>query len=225
MSEKKTIKIKRNKILCMFSGGLDSLGALYLLLKDPAYQDKQIHVHHLVLKNLENRYIAEKASCEKIVNYFKSNSYRSFTMTESQHDMSFLKKYFVYDSVMYGFMAANMVLNDLSISQIAIGSNFDDKNNRGSIERANKGRSLFQTMLPEKVRYITNYLYPVAHLSKYQIWQMLPEELRKMAWSCRQPVYLENKISPCKKCRTCLEMKQIIKADSQSAWAHPLGLG
>jgi len=218
----KNHSVVKAKILCMFSGGLDSLGALYRLLTAPEYRDKKIHVHHLILKNIENRALAEQAACKNILNYFRANDYPEFEYTESLHDVSFLRHYFIYDSVMYGFIGANMMINDKSIVAMAIGSNGDDRKDLSTILRANKGRDVYHALLPDQMRYQRPYIYPVVHMSKKQIWDMLPKDLRKLAWSCRKPVYENNRVLACGKCKTCHEVKKLMLAERQAQQNHSL---
>ena len=51
----------------MFSGGLDSLACLYLLLIRDEYKDYEIIVYHVNLINLENRTLAESIASNNIV--------------------------------------------------------------------------------------------------------------------------------------------------------------
>ena len=50
-------------------------------------------------------------------------------------------------------------------------------------------------------------IYPVMDLTKKQIWEMLPEDLQKLIWSCRRPITSNYSIIPCGKCVTCVSMK------------------
>jgi 7-cyano-7-deazaguanine synthase in queuosine biosynthesis len=57
--------------LLMFSGGLDSTGAFWQLM-----QDKQnIHVHHMHLKNVEQRWTAESKSTADIVELYEEHRF------------------------------------------------------------------------------------------------------------------------------------------------------
>jgi tRNA(Ile)-lysidine synthase TilS/MesJ len=58
-------------ILCMFSGGVDSTGALFRLLTHRDYRSFSIHVHHIHLLNIERRALAEKQACQGILQVFK----------------------------------------------------------------------------------------------------------------------------------------------------------
>lgn len=225
MPENKTITIKRDKILCLLSGGLESLGALFVVLKDPAFQNRKIHVHHVGLKTKQNEGLVEKVSCERIVSYLKSDGYKGLECSESLHDVSFLDRHQVEPSLIAGFMAANLVINDLSISAVVFGSSLDSAQHVAGVKKLNQTRSLFQSMLMEDLRYSTGFITPTAHMSKLQIWKMLPLELRKLTWVCEQPVYKKKQVFMCQKCQSCVDFQKLIKAEAQSEWAHPLGLG
>jgi 7-cyano-7-deazaguanine synthase in queuosine biosynthesis len=51
-------------------------------------------------------------------------------------------------------------------------------------------------------------IYPVMNMSKREIYEMLPESIRNMFWSCRRPIYEDSKIKPCGVCGTCIELKK-----------------
>ena len=203
---------KKETILCMLSGGLDSLGMLYLLLTDKRYQTYHIHVHHMVLKNIENRALAEKLACQNIVEYLRSRKYRDFQYTESLFEYGFMQNFFMFDSSIYGFMGANMMINDPAIVMMSSGRSKDDiDNDEGDYRRINQGLDVYHAVLPEQIKYQRPYLLPVAHLTRRQIWDMLPSDLRELSWSCRTPVYEEELVRECGKCETCIIMKNVRK--------------
>jgi hypothetical protein len=209
MAEKNK-KNEQQGILCMFSGGLDSVGALYLLLTDPRYARFKIHVHHMVLKNIENRALAEKVACGKIVDFLREKDFRAFEYTESLHDYSFMRRYFIYDSSMVGFMGASMLLNDQSLVMMANGRTRNDLDpDPKAYKRMNLGQEIYHAILPPEIRYQRPFLHPVAHLTHEQIYRMLPGELRDLAWSCRTPKYDGDDIRECGRCSACKRMKQI----------------
>jgi len=201
---------KKQTILCMFSGGLDSLGVLYLLLTDNRYQAYNIHVHHMVLKNIENRAVAEKTACSNIVEYFRQHQFRDFDYTESLFDYAFMDQFFMFDSTIYGFMGANMMINDPQIVMMASGRSQDDiKSDGKDFSRINQGLDVYHAVLPQAIRYQRPYILPVAHLTRQQIWDLLPGNLRLLAWSCRTPVYENDQIHECGQCASCKSMKII----------------
>jgi 7-cyano-7-deazaguanine synthase in queuosine biosynthesis len=92
---------------------------------------------------------------------------------------------------------------------VAIGRTQSDDNIEVR-ERATRGNELLKLFAPNVEK-----IYPVGHLTKLEIYNMLPEELRNMTWSCRTPIYTEdNSIHECGKCKTCLELKSIKNHDT-----------
>jgi hypothetical protein len=203
-------KNEKQSILCMFSGGLDSVGMLYVLLTEPRYAKFKLHVHHMVLKNIENRALAEKRACANIVGFLRDKAFRAFEYTESLHDYSFMRRYFIYDTSLMGFMGANIMLNDPSLVMMATGTTRDDlDSDPGTLKRMNLGMDIYHAILPAEIRYQRPYLRPVTNLTHEQIYRMLPSELRDLAWSCRTPRYDGEDIHECGKCSACKRMKQI----------------
>lgn len=205
-------KKEKKTILCMYSGGLDSLGVLYLLLTDKKYESFNIHVHHLILKNIEKRDHAEQIAVRSTIEFFKKNKFRKFTYSESAHDYTFLRRYFIFDTYWYAFMAANIMIADQSIMHVAVGRTKGDIGSGSSMRNANRGHEIFHATLPLEIRFHRSYIYPVMHLEKKEIWDLLPKDLRGLSWSCRRPIYRNQKPHRCGKCNTCKEMKAILNA-------------
>jgi tRNA(Ile)-lysidine synthase TilS/MesJ len=200
----------------MYSGGLDSLGALYRLLTDAKYENFGLHIHHLNLRNRENRVLAEHKAIKSTLAYFRNSRYRNFLYTESSHDYSFMRKYFTFDTYWYAFMAANIITADNAIRHVAVGRTKTDIESAASMNHAKRGHEIFHATLALDKRFTRSYIYPVAHMTKKQIWEMLPADLRELSWSCRRPVNQDGGAQPCGKCRTCKEMAEI-KTAAQAA--------
>ncbi|MEN9782243.1 MAG: hypothetical protein RL208_393 [Pseudomonadota bacterium] len=60
------------KILLMFSGGLDCCYLLNKLIESETYKTNHITLHHITLKDDTQRYIAEDRQAKKIYNYYLS---------------------------------------------------------------------------------------------------------------------------------------------------------
>lgn len=200
-----------SNILLMFSGGLDSTGALWNLLQDSKHR---IHLHHLHLFNQERRAKAENIAVKNILSYL-SKKYNTIKYSESYHQYpSYLHidnntkvtyQNFMFDSDIYNFIAATICFCLPDIKKVAIGRTKSDHNS-DVIERAVRGNKLLEIFAPNIEK-----IYPVEHLTKCEIYNILPKELRDMTWSCRTPVYniKENIFKECKKCKTCLELNEI----------------
>ena len=192
-----------SNVLLMFSGGVDSLGALYLLLTDEKYKDYNIHVHHLHLHNIEQRHYAEKDSVDKIVQYLKDNQYRVFEYTESLHYFPTFKNNFPYDSDMVLFAGGIVCLCDNTITHYASGITLTDIRSSMPNGHVNATRTTFDRLVPNVKR-----IYPVEKYTKEEIINFLPKDLLALAWSCRTPIYDDNETAhPCNRCKTCMTMK------------------
>lgn len=201
----------RSKILCLFSGGLDSAGALWKLIHDTTYADYDILVHHVHLVNSTNRFTAEKQAIEQTIPLFNKYTQRKLYYSSTIIDFAFLGKSVPIDADLYGFVAANLVNIDLSIKFIALGRTLDDKNSGNDpltqlVDRINNALYLCNYTRPTFTT--AECLTPVVTMTKQQIWAMLPPEIRTSTWSCRTPIYQADVTgsliaTPCQNCHAC----------------------
>jgi 7-cyano-7-deazaguanine synthase in queuosine biosynthesis len=200
-----------SNILLMFSGGLDSTGALWNLLQN---KDNRVHLHHLYLVNKEKRAEAELRSVKNIISYISKShiikysqsyhEYPSYSYLKAIDNKLILNQNFIFDSDIYNFTAASICKCLPSIKKVALGRTKSDMS-EDIEERAIRGTELLKLFVPnvEKV-------YPVEHLTKAEIYNIIPKELRDMTWSCRTPIIRDKDIfKECGKCKTCLEINQI----------------
>ncbi|MBC8549615.1 MAG: hypothetical protein H8D23_08180 [Candidatus Brocadiales bacterium] len=202
------------KILCMYSGGLDSLGVLYKLLTAEEYADYKILVHHMILDNREDRAEAEKTAVEKTMTYFRENDYHPFEYTESTHEYRFQKTDFMWDMNICAFIAGSICATDVRIINVAMGRTETDIQVGGNSlfeEHMQMAQNVFKATLAVvrlKRKRAPKYIFPVMEMSKLDIWNMLPEELRRMSWSCRTPIYEDGNPTPCMHCNTCMDLQK-----------------
>jgi 7-cyano-7-deazaguanine synthase in queuosine biosynthesis len=184
----------------MFSGGLDSTGALWKLLQD---ESNKIHLHHLRLVNKENRTKAEDIAVQNIIEYI--NQIRSVNYSQSYHEYPSYNNAFIWDSDLYNFIAGTICMSLKNIKSVAIGRTKSDSEEISTMTRAIRGTKIFKLLAPNVEK-----IYPVVHLTKTEVYNILPEELRDMTWSCRRPIYIdENMITECGECKTCLQLETI----------------
>lgn len=212
--EKYNLDIDDSDTLLMLSGGLDSTGALWQLLQN---KEQKVHIHHLYLLNKQNRAEAEQRSVKNILLYL-SKLYK-FKYSESYHEYPFysyieninteteevkVTQNFIPDSDIYNFIAGTICLSLPTIKKVAVGRTKSDYGS-DTEERTIRANKLLQLFAPNVQK-----IYPVGHLTKTEIYNMLPEELRNMTWSCRNPINLnENTSKECGKCKTCSELNAI----------------
>lgn len=182
-------------ILVLFSGGLDSTGVLWKLI----HSKEELLVHHLYLSNKENRAEAEAIAVKDIVKYMKK--IRDFHYTESFHEYPSFNGNFMWDSDIYNFVAGTICISVKTIKEVAIGRTRSDV---GFDQRAERGTQMLNILAPDAKK-----IYPVADMTKKEIYDMLPEDLRKLTWSCRTPIYVNDDIKMCHSCKTCVEISKI----------------
>lgn len=189
----------KDKILVMYSGGLDSLGTVYKLLTDPEYKNYTIHIHHVHNRNAENRDRAEAIAVDLALKELRRLGL-VFEYTDNEMTSPHIGTGFLYDTDTMNFFAGFICSNDSRIKKVAMGMQANDANH--SLEerriRANKIFTAFTDA--EKI-------FPVLNLTKLEIYQMLPETLRNLFWSCRTPQYKETQILPCGLCHSCRELR------------------
>lgn len=198
----------------MFSGGLDSTGVLYRLLTADEFMDFDVHVHHMHVVNRENRAPAEGEAVFKLLRLFRgADMYRGFQTTESLHRYDFMRKDMIWDMDLTAFMAGNICSADPLIQHVAMGRTKTDIESGGEkfLQRMERAQVIFKGVLSLEDTD-ASYIFPVLEMSKQDVWDMLPSAIREATWSCRTPIYDEQKTpSPCGQCMTCLEVAKLSK--------------
>ena len=191
--------MEKQTILAMYSGGLDSLGMVYKLLTDPEYKQYNIHIHHVHNRNVENRDRAEAVAVELAIAELNRLGF-TFEYSESEIGSQAYGKYYLFDTDTMNFFAGYIASVNPDIKKIAMGMQANDSNHSLEERRIRGNKILSAFTDAEKI-------YPVFDMSKREIYEMLPESIRNTFWSCRRPVYTEDKIIPCGVCGTCVELK------------------
>lgn len=184
----------------MYSGGLDSLGMVYKLLTEDEYNEYDIHVHHVHNKNVENRWRAEAIAVEVALKELKNLGFK-FAYSESEIGTVPFGRHFLFDTDSMNFFAGYVASVNPDIKKIALGMQRNDANQRLEERRIRANKILQAFTDAEKI-------FPVVDMTKREIYDMLPESLRDKFWSCRHPVYSEKNIAPCRKCDTCIKLKE-----------------
>lgn len=187
-------------ILAMYSGGLDSLGMIYKLLTDTAYNNYRIHIHHIHNKNVEQRHKAEAVTVRIALDELKAMDF-DFDYSASEIGVPTYGRYFMYDTDSINFFAGYICSVNPEIVNIAMGMNAGDANH--SLEERRKRADTILGAFTEVKK-----IYPVLNMSKREIYDSLPSRLKNKFWSCRTPVYTETSITPCRECDTCIKLQE-----------------
>lgn len=191
----------------MYSGGIDSTGMLYKLFTDEKYNEYEFHIHFIKIINREKRYEAEANATKLCLEWFKNNN-KNFLYSENIIDFLFLKNGFPWDIDIYNFVIAEIIIASNNLYKyIAIGRTASDLSTTGESNRVLNSNKILTTILSNYNKTFEK-IFPVEDLTKKQIWDIMPIDLRKNTWSCRTPKYENNGYIPCGNCKTCMEMKK-----------------
>lgn len=193
----------KNKILVMFSGGQDSAWILDKILTSHEYKEYDVEAHHINIRNVERRAVAESVAVENIYKYMDAH-YRTFDKSFSDITTPARNRQFMFDSDVINYMAGYLCSVDPTIKIVAMGVNKTDlEENTQRFERSNKIFETFTTNVQK--------IFPAAETYKEDIFKTLNKELLDLTWSCRTPVYSETDIQSCGKCKSCKQIKEYSK--------------
>lgn len=183
-------------ILAAVSGGLDSVAMLYKLLIET---DEEIHVHHISIRTIMNRWQAEDRAMNLIVPWLFENV-RVFGITTS-----IVEKPKASDIVIVSHECAKIVRN-LSIkmpSALARGANAHDMKSAGTGARQRAAAKKWQELLGSSAPEI---VFPIAAMRRAALWESLPPDLRSLTTSCRRPTIKADEYRACRHCQTCKQL-------------------
>jgi len=202
----------------MWSGGISSTAALEFLLTKKEYKQFDIVVHHLHLRNIFKKEIAEAVACKRILEYIQNKKkYRQFFFSESNHEYHFLKpdRYTktVYDLDIVNFMAAQICAANTNIKHVIIGTNNTDETvTEGYAEKlARSQKILMESLSLESENMDLTVEYPFKDYTLPQVFNVLPAQLKSIVFSCMAPTYKDTYTAiPCGKCQKCTIRKKLL---------------
>src|SRR5690606_3432523 len=175
--------------LLHFSGGQDSTYAAYKWLKE--HPNEILLIHHLNLKHkAENRLTVEKAAVN------------NFIYLESSFDYGNLPRISIKDIQIVALFTGIILrtpqyktINKLLLSW-----------HKGEVHREDikKGYRVKKILDALEVDRHVEFVFPIEHLTRREMFDDTPKELIKYMWSCRKP----KNGSHCGVCKTCIELKQ-----------------
>jgi len=201
----------KEKVLLMYSGGMDSVSLLWNLLE---HTDHEIYVHAIHLQNKEGRYRAEAQAIFKTIEYMKENQ-RSFDFSSS-----------IYSFMAPGCGGRDMTLALFQASRVgaALGKAFSavySGDYNMSKEESTEAYGVFNAAFVNK-RFKPVWATPFDFMSKIPVerskgvYLSMPEPLRNLYWSCRKPTEVAGGFLSCGECHACDRQKRM-KEDLKNA--------
>ena len=204
----------KDKTVVLWSGGVDSTGALYKILKD---YDDDVVAHHIHFKNIQNRWKAEKKSVDKMIPWLRKNV-REFKYSEStiEMDLKFIGWDIMHAMYIGGLVIESEKRKDIERYKLVLGDNAEDFN---SYQWKTPIAQLLAVMTslkhPQESQDIPYIWQIMAKTSKQEIWNLFPDFLKENIWGCRTPERDVDKWVECEECVTCKDLKKVRMKDKR----------
>jgi 7-cyano-7-deazaguanine synthase in queuosine biosynthesis len=208
------------RTLVMLSGGIDSTAALWRILHRPD-EYGQVHTHHIHMQNVEVRWQAEAEAVKAILAYMRHHAPTPFTASESTINTPTFGNKFLFDTEVINFITGYMTSRDPLIDRVVIGGTATDFA-MGANQAISRGRAIHNAFHPDESDNSTKIKrYPLAKLTKAEVYNTLPPDLAILTWSCRTPKYIDGKPVECGRCKTCLlELRDVKRLASPGKKAN-----
>lgn len=196
-----------DRVLVLFSGGIDSTAALHRVFTE--HKDLYPIVHHVHLESSENRSQAEALAVKRILKWYKAHGFR-FSYVE----MSFKTPYPLWDANIYGMTTGAICSMDKGITHFATGATYTTYSASGEQIYPGPTEAEFQNIVNVHAgRHVS--ILPVFRdkdgrfFDKQGAWDIIPNQVKPLIWSCRRPEYGGLGPTRCNRCETCRELNKL----------------
>lgn len=195
--------------LLLYSGGIDSVQALYARAK----AGLPTRVHHVVLLNWERRAQYEKAAVRSTLAWIEKRYPGMVEYTESGFDYGDLK-YIVRDHNIWGLVAGIILANPKNAHLTKVLRTFHRDSVKGGLESpagraAERGWRESIDRLTVKRDEPVEFTYPQIEMAKGDIMAAMPAGLLELTWYCRRP----RGGRPCHECHTCKQVDAVVAGE------------
>ena len=185
-------KVRVNSLV-MLSGGLDSVALLVNLLE---HTNHRIHAHHVEIANSERRVHAENQALEGVLAFLRRD-YRKFTYSTSKCELM-LGTGGGTDMTLTMFMAARVTIATGCTTELVWTGHYSQTATQEIAESSAVFAACFAN-----IRYKPVWMMPFRHCLKLDVYGSIPRELADMTWSCRTPLFENQRFSECGQCHAC----------------------
>ena len=200
---------RKDKVVIMYSGGMDSVSLAWSLLE---HTQHNVHIHSIHLDNSEGRFKAEAQAIYQSINWLKDHQ-REFEFSSCLY--SYKAKYPGGRDMALALFQAGRVISTMTDPVCAVFTGDYNMSKEESAEAYGVLSALFMNKHNKPV-----WAAPFDYMSKVPlerslgVYYAMPEELRKMYWSCRRPNETPEGFLACGECHACKRqymMKQHIR--------------
>lgn len=185
--------------LIHLSGGLDSTFVLWQHLTQNT--NDHVLVHHVLLQHLiENRIDVERQAVNSILAELRAMKLTNFTYYESWFAYGTLPRITIKDIQIVAVFSSIILKTPqfASITTIKLPWHFGEVHNE-EIRKGYRVRNMLSALEAPEIKFD----FPIENLTRSDLYNQLPENIRKYVRSCRKPHI--NGGNPCRACATCLE--------------------
>lgn len=194
-----------------FSGGIDSTAGLYHTLTEKPKENYLVFHIDLINGTSGNRYILEKKAVSNIITVLQKKEISNFAFKQLSFDYSVFDIPLVWDSEVINFVAAMQVRAHPEMDVFIEGAIKDDYEVDGFKERLEKIEKIFY-LVSERTKDNFEILFPIKHLSKYEVMKSIPKDILGLTWSCRYPeIGTPYTFMRCHKCPPCKILDKVIQ--------------
>lgn len=190
--------------LLLYSGGIDSVQALYARAK----AGLPTRVHHVVLLNWERRAQYEKAAVRATLAWIERRFPGMVEYTESGFDYGDLR-YIVRDHNVWGLFAGIILTDPKNAHITQLIRTFHRDSVKGGIESAHGKAAEVAWRRSIPASRDVEFIYPQADMTKGDIMGAIPKSLLALTWYCRRP----RGGRPCHECHTCKQVDAVVAGE------------
>ena len=192
------LRRKKEKVIVMYSGGMDSVSLAWSLLE---HTEHEVHIHSIHLDNSEGRYKAEANAIQSSISWLREHQ-RPFEFSSCIY--SYKAKYPGGRDMSLALFQAGRVISTMAEPVAAVFTGDYNMSKEESAEAYSILSALFINKPNKPV-----WAAPFDYMSKTPLERSLgvyfamPEELRKLYWSCRKPKETPVGFITCGECHAC----------------------
>jgi 7-cyano-7-deazaguanine synthase in queuosine biosynthesis len=191
--------------LINISGGVDSIFTAWKLLSENS--NETFLLHHVSGSQsflpANSRVKLEKSAVLNFLQYLDNHNITNYKYIESKRYRTDSSVKSIKDIEMVGIFTGILLRTYTTISKIVVSANLEDLEQ--GVNYNERSQTRFEIINAISRNHNVEYIYPIKDLTKSEISNLMPEELLKLCWYCRNP-QIGGKV--CGKCQPCININK-----------------